>query len=75
MEPVTRVVVAQDELSQVVRDWLTEAGRSPDAPIELYFLSDELLIRPRSSDNKDLENWLEDAMSRYDSLLQRLASA
>jgi hypothetical protein len=75
MEPVTRVVVFQDELPELVREWLTAAGRSPGTPIELYFLSDELLIRPQASESQDLEDWLEDAMARYDSLLQRLASA
>ncbi len=75
MESVTRMLVNQEDLGQVVQGWLTTVGQPPDAQIELYFLSGEVLIRPRATENRDLEEWLEGAMSRYDSLLRRLAEA
>jgi len=67
------MVVKQENMVQIVQEWLGAAGRSPDAQIEMYFLPDQVLIRPQSPMNQDLEEWLEGAMSRYDSLLQRLA--
>jgi len=75
MEAVTRMVVNQEDLTQVVQKWLATVGQPSDTQIELYFLSDEVLIRPRVPENLDLEEWLEGAMLRYDSLLRRLAEA
>ena len=75
MEAITRIVINQEDLAQVVREWLTTIGRPSDAPIELCFLSDEVLIRPQAPENLDLEMWLEGAMLRYDNLLRRLAEA
>ena len=75
MEAVTRMVVGQEDIAQVVREWLEAVGRPSNTQIEVYFLSDEVLIRPRATEDRDLEEWLEGAMSRYDSLLRRLAQA
>ena len=75
MEAVTRMVVSQEDIAQVVQEWLEAVGRPSDTQIEVYFLSDEVLIRPRATEDRDLEEWLEGAMLRYDSLLCRLAQA
>jgi hypothetical protein len=73
METVTRMVVSQENIAQVVREWLRAAGQPSDTQIEMYFLPDHVLIRPQASQDQELEEWLADAMSRYDSLLRRLA--
>lgn len=73
METVTRMVVSQENIAQVVREWLQAAGQPSGTRIEMYFLSDQVLIRPQASRDQELEEWLTDAMSRYDSLLCRLA--
>lgn len=73
MEAVTRMVVSQENILPVVREWLGAVGRSPDTQVEMYFLPDQVLIRPQASKDQELEEWLTDAMSRYDNLLRRLA--
>jgi hypothetical protein len=75
MEAVTRMVISQENIAQVVQEWLGAVGRPSDTKIEMYFLSDGVLIRPQMPENQKLEEWLEGAMSRYDSLLRRLAES
>ncbi len=73
METVTRMVVSQENIAQVVQEWLQAAGQPSDTQVEMYFLSDRVLMRPQIPQDQELEEWLTDAMSRYDSLLRRLA--
>ena len=73
MEAITRMVVSQEDIAEIVREWLEAVGRPSDTQIEIYFLSNEVLIRPQAPQSQDLEEWLEGATSRYDSLLRRLA--
>jgi hypothetical protein len=70
---VERIVVAQEQIPQLVQEWLAVSGVSGE--LEVYFLPNELLIRPRAPENKELKAWLKSAMQRYDNLLHRLAAS
>ncbi len=70
---MTNLVVEQDNLAKIMREWLAAQGVPTDERIEIIFLDGEALIRPQPARHADLDKWLDEAMLKYDSVLRRLA--
>jgi len=72
---MTNLVVEQDNLTQVMHEWLSAQGVPANEKIEIVFLEGELLVRPRSSRHAELDAWFDEAARKYDSVFRRLAES
>ncbi len=72
---MTNLVVDQDNLTQVVRDWLNAQGVPTNEKIELVFLEGEMIVRPQSARHAELDRWFEEAARKYESVFRRLADS
>ncbi len=72
---MTNLVVERAHLSQMMEEWLKALGVGESDRLEVVFLSQEVIIRPQSPRNAELDEWLEQAGKKYDKLLRRLADS
>ena len=72
---MTNLVVEQDNLAKIMREWLTAQGVPTDGRVEIIFLDGEALVRPQSARHAELDKWLDEATRKYDSVLRRLADS
>jgi hypothetical protein len=67
--------VQQEELATVLREWLANSGQDSDVAWELFFLQNEVILRPKPEDETDLDAWWMSFKAQYDETLQKLARA
>ena len=67
--------VQQEELAAVLREWLSDSGQDSDVAWELFFLQNEVILRPKLEDENDLDAWWLSFKAQYDETLQKLANA
>lgn len=72
---MTSVVLEREKLLDMMREWLNIYGVTGKEKFEVVFLTNEVVIRPRSPQRGELHAWLDDATRRYGDVLERLANS
>lgn len=67
------VVVEREKLLDMMQEWLSASGVT--GKFEIFFLPNEVIIRPHSPQRGELNAWLDDAIRRYDDVLERLTNS
>ena len=67
--------IQQEELPEILQEWLATNGLDSDIAWELFLLQNEIVLRPKSEDETDLDSWWTGFKAQYDETLQKLASA
>jgi len=72
---MTSVVVEREKFLDMMREWLRVSGVTEKGKLEVFFLPNEVVIRPHSPQREELNAWLDDAIRRYGDVLERLANS
>ncbi len=72
---MTNLVVERAQLNRMMEEWLKALGVGESDRLEVVFLSQEVIIRPQSPRNAELDEWLAAAGKKYDRVLHRLADS
>ena len=72
---MTSAVLERDRLLDMMQEWLNVYGVTGKEKFEMFFLPNEIVIRPHSPQRGELHAWLDDAIRRYGDVLERLANS
>ncbi len=72
---MSSLVIERERLVKLMEEWLVESKIKEGDRLEIIFQSNEVIIRPQSKEHADLEEWLDEATRKYDSVLKRLATS
>ncbi len=72
---MTNMVIERDSLIKMMEDWLNALGVHEGDRLEVIFLPNEVIVRPQSERQVELDAWLDEATRKYDSVLRRLATS
>jgi hypothetical protein len=71
---MANLVVDRNSLPQVIEEWLKAIGVKEGDKLQMVFLPEEVIIRPESAENTELDAWFDETAQKFDSALRRLAS-
>ncbi len=70
---MSNLVVERETLIQMMEEWLNQLRVAPGDRVAVTVSSDAMVIRPQSLENAELDEWLDQATRKYDSVFRRLA--
>ncbi|MBI4670945.1 MAG: hypothetical protein HY741_04650 [Chloroflexi bacterium] len=67
------LVIERETLIQMLEDWLNQLSVAPTDHLEVVISKDEIVIRPQSAEQAELDGWLDQVTRQYDTVFRRLA--
>ena len=70
---MSNIIVERETLIQMMEEWLNQLRVAPHDQLQVLVSDQSMTIRPQSANEAELDEWLDQATRKYDSVFRRLA--